>query len=176
MSLPVLDGVHARASLSPDGRYRYALERHWFPKTGRGNVLWIMLNPSTADASLDDRTTRVCQEFSRSWGFDGITIGNLFAYRSRDPHLLRQADDPVGPANDDVLSSLFAAPGIGLVVAAWGVNGSWMRRDLDVVRLAKQADRDLHVLRLTLAGHPWHPLYLKRDLVPEPWRPWEIYG
>lgn len=171
----VLDGVYADASLSPCGTYRYVLTRDWYPKD-RGHVLWIMLNPSRADALLDDRTIRRCQDFSRSWGFDGITVVNLFALRSRDPNLLRDHPDPVGPANDDVLETLLEAKGIGLVVAAWGTHGTFLRRDLDVIRLAKMADRDLYALRITRAGHPSHPLYLRADTQPVLWRPEEIYG
>lgn len=101
---------------------------------------------------------------------------NLFALRSRFPHVLRDHPDPVGPANDDVLSTMFAAPGIGLVVAAWGTNGTWMRRDLDVVRLAKAAGRDLHALYLTRYGHPIHPSRQPKDRIPVPYRLWEVYG
>lgn len=172
MNLPEIE-VYADASLSPCGTYRYVLTRDWFPKT-RGHVLWIMLNPSKADALVDDPTIRRCIGFARSWGFDGITVCNLFALRSRDPELLRAHPDPVGPANDDVLETLLAAKGTGLAVAAWGVNGAWMRRDLDVIRLAKFAGRDLHALRITRAGHPAHPLYLPADTTPVPWFPSEI--
>ncbi len=59
-----------------------------------------MLNPSTADASVDDPTIRRCMGFSRRLGYQGMVVVNLFAWRSPKPSELSKADDPVGPDNN----------------------------------------------------------------------------
>ena len=107
------------AIISKDCLYRYSLERTW--DTSKERVLFIMLNPSTADAIKDDATIKKCVGFARRWGYGGITVGNLFALRSRDPHGLLGPHDPVGPKNNSYLEQLAAE--CPVVVAAWGNSG-----------------------------------------------------
>jgi hypothetical protein len=91
----------ATAVLSDCGTYRYRLGRRW----AEGPVdVWIMLNPSTADATVDDRTIRRCMEFSRRWGAGALVVGNLFALRATDPAELVRHPDPIGPDNDEHLT------------------------------------------------------------------------
>lgn len=163
----LLDGVKADASLSPCGTYRYVLTRRWYPKTGTGSVLWIMLNPSTADADQDDPTLRRCQTFARDWGYDGVTVCNLFALRSTDPKALARHPDPIGPANDEILDAMSQAP--CLVVAAWGANGALYGRGLVVADRLAAAGVQLHALGTVRGNHPAHPLYIPADRKPEPW-------
>ena len=143
------------AVLSPCARYRYALTREW--ACGTGTVLFVMLNPSTADATTDDPTTRRCAAFARGWGYRRLTIANLFAYRAPDPSRLLAVTDPVGPDNDLWLARLSAEA--TAVVAAWGAHARAPRVEQVRARLA----RPLSCLGHTLAGAPRHPLYLPRD-------------
>lgn len=173
--MKLLDGVKADAVLSPDGVYRYALTRDWFPKA-RGHVLWIMLNPSTADADQDDATIRKVQKFSRAWGYDGVTVVNLFAYRAREPKDLQLAwvggTDIVGPGNDATIEAYASAKGVGLIVAAWGAN-PMVRMDArgwEVQKLILGQGGPIHALDLTVGKEPRHPLYLKDSLEPRVWR------
>ena len=92
------------AAFSPDRRYRYTLRRQW--DDALPYCLFVMLNPSTADATQDDPTIRRCIGFTKAWGFGGLLVGNLFALRSTDPAALYHADDPVGPENDSCLRTL----------------------------------------------------------------------
>jgi hypothetical protein len=116
-----------------------------------------MLNPSTADADIDDSTIRKCCGFARRWSCGGIIVVNLFALRSTDPRGLRQAADPVGPENDQFL--LDAARAAVLTVAAWGNHGTYLGRDRRVVDMFHGAGVELHRLGdLTGPGHPRHPL------------------
>jgi hypothetical protein len=126
--------------------------------------MFVGLNPSTADETLDDPTIRRCMGFARSWGYDGLCMTNLFAFRATDPSVMKAAEDPVGPMNDSILVSL--AENAGIVVAAWGVHGSYLGRDRAVIEMLPQ----LHCLRLTISGHPAHPLYLPAGLEPFPWQ------
>lgn len=152
--------LRATASFSECRTYRYTLTRQW----GEGRpVVFIGLNPSTADESADDPTIRRCVGYATGWGYKGLVMVNLFAYRATDPKIMAQAHDPIGPANDTILEATCAEA--ALVVAAWGVGGSLQRRDARV----KAMISDLHVLRLTKDGHPGHPLYLPKCLVPVPW-------
>ncbi len=161
----VLDGVKADVCLSPDRTYRYMLSRRWSGVADQRQVVFVMLNPSTADADTDDRTVRKCQKYARSWGYSGVVIVNLFALRSKHPRALRGHPDPVGPVNDIIIEIYATAALTGLVVAAWGAEGQMMNRGLIVEAMLEGLDVD--VMRLgpaTRAGHPWHPLYRKDDV------------
>jgi hypothetical protein len=169
--MKLLEGVQAGAEFSHCGEYRYGLSRTW--DRGRQAVLWIMLNPSTASAEVDDPTVRRTQEFARRWGYGGVVVANLFARRCTRPIHLKDPGDPVGPRNDSYLVQLAGEPQIGLVVAAWGAHGSLHGREEAVAQLLHQRARPLYCLGTTKAGHPRHPLYVRGTTDLEPWRhPW----
>lgn len=160
------------AWFSPCQRYRYTLVRtidHGFlgaPHQAE-TVNFIMLNPSTATATLDDPTIRRCAGYARRWGYGTLVVTNLFAYRATAPADMLAAADPIGPENDAYISR--AARGAALVVAAWGQHGAHRRRDEQVRRLVQAAGKDVHYLRLNANGQPAHPLYLPATLVPQPY-------
>jgi hypothetical protein len=153
------------ARLDPTGTYRYTLTRHW--GTGVRRVLWIMLNPSTADAREDDPTIRRCRIFSRRWGYAGLTVVNLFAFRAPDPCELAAASDPIGPDNTRTL--IEELPLHQLVVAAWGARGGLRGRAGYVRKLIAAAGMVVHHLGLTSSGEPKHPLYLSSLIIPQRW-------
>lgn len=154
------------AVLSECGQYRYALKREWDAK--KPKVMFVMLNPSTADHKDNDATIRRCIGFAKSWGFGGIIVGNLFAYRSTQPDQLLTCTDPIGPANMLTLQELYTE--CASVVCAWG-NGSIvdkiMKMHPNYRPLQNFKMTDLYYLKLSNSGHPWHPLYLHGDTVPE---------
>src|SRR5690606_18576726 len=95
--------MNGTARFSPCGQYRYLLTRPIpapFWKPDAGEAVFVMLNPSTADASEDDPTIRRCIGFAKEWGCTGLTVANLYALRSTDPKGLWKHRDPVGPEND----------------------------------------------------------------------------
>lgn len=167
--MKLLDGVRASAYISECGTYRYTLSRIW--DENRPIVLWVMLNPSTASAVEDDRTLRKIQEFSRTWGYGGLIVANLFALRSKDPKDLRRHPDPVGPENDLMLESLARDNWIDKVTVGWGVHGSLNDRDQVVAEIFRKQARRLWCLAATKDGHPWHPLYLKPTTIRSIWAP-----
>lgn len=181
--------IHSGARISSCGKYRYKLWREWRgihdPKNWRwlgGNdgageplgepksVLFVMLNPSTADGETDDPTIRRCAGFARAWKFERLEVVNLYAYRATKPADLfafqAQGGDPIGWENSEIIEQ--AARDSGLVVCAWGANADnafhveevrgWMR------------DRPHFALGFTKDGYPRHPLYVRMDaqLVPMP--------
>ena len=70
-------------------RYRYWLHRDLAAQGDEG-LVFVMLNPSTANATEDDRTVRRCMDFGRRWGFRELTVVNIFALRATDPAVLRE--------------------------------------------------------------------------------------
>lgn len=151
------------AIISRCKKYRYALWRTWDSELPR--VLFLCLNPSTADAHVDDPTLIRCMNFARLWGYGGMQTGNLFAYRSTDPKMLLQEKDPVGRYNDRWLEYL--AKHADLIVAAWGNDGALMGRSERV----KRNFPELHCLKLNQSGEPAHPLYLPKTLQPYHMKP-----
>jgi hypothetical protein len=157
--------MDSTATFSPCRLYRYTLWRNWGDLLGsdKGYAMFIGLNPSTATETEDDPTIRRCIAFAKSWGYEGLCMCNLFAFRATDPSVMLAAADPTGPDNDKHLEDM--AKGAGVVVAAWGTPGVHMGR----ADLVKKMVPNLHYLRLTKAGHPGHPLYLPGYLVPKLW-------
>lgn len=168
--------IEAAAVVSTNGLYRYRLTRRW---GDRPAAAFIMLNPSTADATTDDATVRRCLGFARRFGCDAIEIVNLFAWRATDPDMLLAAwydgVDVIGPDADthivDVARAV--ADDDGHLIAAWGAGPAGKFR-------AFMADRIDHVLGLvgdvaclttTQAGQPRHPLYLPANAPLTPWSP-----
>lgn len=150
------------AVLSDCKTYRYALTREW--DTGL-RALWIMLNPSTADALVDDPTIRRCISFSRSLGMGSLEVVNLFAFRATDPNDMATAQtngiDVVGPENDATITA--AALRADTIVAAWGADKLAPLRSVSMRRLV--APRVLFALGKTKSGAPKHPLYLPSNSV-----------
>jgi len=156
------------AALSACGRYRYMLSRVWGGNANPRLAVFVMLNPSTADAIQDDPTIRKCVGFARRWGLDGIRVVNLFAWRATKPSALALAADPVGPDNDKWIS-VCTSNGFDAIVAAWGRHGGiWPDRVREVCHLI---GRPLRALALTSEGHPSHPLMLPYGGCPQPWMP-----
>lgn len=161
------DGFERRAwaRISPCGLYRYELGRIWNVGEADRIVAFVMLNPSTADAEKNDPTIRRCIGLAQSWGYDGLRVVNLFAYRSTDPCALVRVDDPVGPDNDRIMLSTTEA--CSAVVAAWGARGSlYPERVRAVLSLLGSP---LSCCGFTRSGSPRHPLYLPSDTKLESW-------
>ncbi len=146
--------IEGSARFSRCGRYRTRLDRWW--DRSRPAVLFIGLNPSTADAVRNDPTVRRCIGFAMRWGFGGLVVANAFAWRSTDPAGLLATPDPVGPGNDPAIAA--AAEECGKVVAAWGTHGGLLDRQRRLVELLAPI-APLWCLGRTREGFPRHPLY-----------------
>lgn len=154
------------SSVFSEGRkYRYTLYRKW--EKGEGTIMFIGLNPSTADETEDDPTIRRCVSYAKTWGYQSLCMTNLFGFRATKPNVMMKEAFPIGRMNDAFLT--LVAEEAALIVAAWGNKGSYMNRDVEVMRLF-QGKHSLYVLRLTKNGHPAHPLYLPKTLPAVIWK------
>lgn len=140
------------ACFSECRNYRYLLGRTWDPDGCA--VLFLGLNPSTADEKANDPTVRRCIRFAKDWGFGTLLLANLFALRSTNPMELYNHHDPVGVQNDIVLRLLRGSA--KEVVFAWGARGGFMERDQIVRKIYPEAS----CFGVTKDGHPRHPLYI----------------
>jgi hypothetical protein len=154
-----------QAVISDCQKYRYVLYREWAEPDDPFGILvlnFVMLNPSTADAEVDDATIRKCIGFAKLNGYNAIRVVNLFAWRATDPKELQksyvEALDIIGPDNDSYVREL---PKEETVVVAWGStfqNEYFVKRRIrDTIKLL---DRKLYCLGKTKDGHPRHPVML----------------
>lgn len=161
------------AILSDCGKFRYALYRVW--ADGLPALVFVMLNPSTADAMQDDPTIRKCIAFAKRLGYGGIAVVNLFAFRATKPADMRSSVDPIGPDNDKhIVEHCRDWDGMSDVCCAWGGNAKMdsprVRRVLELIKRAGSVPK---ALALNADGTPQHPLMLsyevdgvQRQLVP----------
>lgn len=145
------------AVISDCGRYRYLLRRAWDHEKPR--ALIVMLNPSTADAEIDDPTIRSCIRLSRGLGYGSFEVVNLFGLRATDPAELERAADPIGPQNATVGDA--AINRCDIVICAWGAHRMADRRARDMVVWVKGWKPAAYCLGTTKSGAPKHPLYIK---------------
>lgn len=149
------------ATFSHFGFYRYTLERTW----GDGGRIanFLMLNPSTADAEKNDPTVeRQCRRVHQ-WGYDGLVVTNLFAWRSTDPDELLKVPDPIGRDNDRHI--LEQAKRAAIVVCGWGSHKAVAGRGAEVLKALRDTGIVPHALKVT-TREPWHPLYIGYSAVP----------
>ena len=159
--------METNAVISDCSKYRYELHREW--DKDKGKVLFIMLNPSTADAIHDDLTTIRCINFAKKWGYGGIMIGNIYPFRAKRPKHLRQwmkmrfkEDYPeIDRHNKDHVRGM--AEQADIIVCAWGCNHPGTPKWINDLG-------NLHILELCNDGKtPKHPLgNLSKDLEPIP--------
>lgn len=157
------------AVMSDCGKYRYELRRQ-LSDLDSSVCVFIMLNPSTADAELDDPTIRRCKGFASRLGCGELIVVNLFALRSTNPRELYAAGDPVGELNHEyVVKALDEVLSYGgFVICAWGTHGKLMEQDETVlgwIEGESVSGREInpYCFGVTKSGFPKHPLYLPNN-------------
>ncbi len=150
-----IDGVKSIAKYSDCEKYRYILTRTWNDKEKR--VMFIGLNPSTANEIKNDPTVTRMINFSKKWGFGSITVCNLFAFRSTFPKYMKEEKDPIGIQNDELIKK--ELNNVELVVVAWGNHGKHKDRSAEVSKYLKE----FHHFGFTKQNEPRHVLYLRSD-------------
>lgn len=160
-----LDIDYPPAVISKCGRYRYELRRVWDPT---GPLLeFVMLNPSTADATIDDPTVRRCIDFAKTWGYGGIVVRNLYALRATNPQvLLNYSGDSYGPRNDEFIGQVAAH----CTIAAWGAHAATRSPNaVATINVLQMCRPRLFCLGTNANGSPKHPLYVPADRTPIRW-------
>ena len=136
-------------------KYRYSLTRSW--NSADGYVLFIGLNPSIADETINDPTLTRCINFAKDWGYGGLIMVNLFAYMSTYPTDLKKVKLPIGNNNNKhILKNHQKSQ---LTVAAWGNDGHFLKRDKEILKIISNP----MCLNINKSGQPSHPLYQKKD-------------
>lgn len=173
------------AEFSECRQYRYRLWRHW--ATGLPVVAFVGLNPSTADERKLDNTLRRLKSFAQAWGCGGFEMLNLFAYKSTQPRILYEIDDPIGRYNDRAIRLVVRA--CSYTVVCWGTHGTIASRSAQVLWAISKTipKKNVYCFRLTepVPGgirkdvkypQPMHPLYLPNEtkLIPLPWSKMEV--
>jgi hypothetical protein len=155
------------AEISDFEVYRYSLTRYWGPSA---MLPFVMLNPSTADADIDDPTIRRCMSFARREGFGGVKVVNLFAFRATKPADMKSAADPFGPLTEQALTTVanHSRTHTTPIVCAWGANGTDAAAARALACLIRGPVR-LVCLGKTASGAPRHPLYVRGD------QPFEVF-
>jgi len=152
--------VYKNATFSMCRTWRYELRRIWDDR--KPFVLFICLNPSTADETKNDPTVTRCIKYAERWGYGGMVMANIFAFRATKPKVMKAFHAPIGPENDRYLKQLHSMAGI--TICAWGNHGKFKNRGIEVYSFL----RSPYCLKTTGSGHPGHPLYLRADARPTP--------
>lgn len=169
--LSLIGSRRSWAVLSQCGTYRYALGRTW--NDLGPTLIFLMLNPSTADHAADDPTIRKCVGFARRERCGGIAVVNAFAMRATDPRELydaiRVGKDAVGPHNHEAIRIVVGGVLLGKLVLATG-RPKWvaLRSPIKMAHAEAMCWRLAWCLGVNSDGSPRHPLYLRADtpLVP----------
>lgn len=156
-----------KAVFSDCGKYRYTLERIW--SVSQSHMLIIMLNPSTANAEVNDQTTRKCVNFARKIECGSYCAVNLFALQTKSPKIMMNNKQPVGLRNDRHLKSrLRELNHKDYLVVAWGVHGLHLSRDQAILSMISiETKLKPMCFGHTKHGMPMHPTYIKlNELIP----------
>ncbi|EPE99503.1 DUF1643 domain-containing protein [Rhizobium grahamii] len=164
-------GTQKSAVISDCKRYRYELCRTW--DAGKRLLVVCMLNPSTADDEKDDPTLRELTYFGKLWGYSGLIVVNLNAFRASHPSVMMAEGACVGPKNGEFIESAltFSRHQGTPVLAAWGNGGNHLDRDEWFISRARLHTVSLVCLGRNKDGSPKHPMSRGRNRIPRDQQP-----
>ena len=164
--------MKSNAFFSPCNKYRWSLTR--YINESCKEIIFIGLNPSSADAIHNDSTLIRIIDFCESWGYGSLTVINLFAKIATNPRYLSVDNDPIGRDNDAALNKYinhWSQNKMCDLWIGWGIKGQLMNRDQEILkRIKKYSQRIPNIIGETKGGYPRHPLYIskKKTLYPLP--------
>jgi len=141
------------AVFSKDRVYRYILVREW--EKSKPTIMFVGLNPSTADELNDDPTVRRLIGYAKRWGYGRLIVVNAFAYRATYPKNLFSYNEPVGPENDLWIKK--ASREADISVLAYGNLAKNLGRHEEILNIVDNP----YCIKVSKIGLPMHPLYLK---------------
>lgn len=152
-----------KATISECGKYRHDLYREW--NNSKETMVWVMLNPYTADGSQDDNTIRKCIAYAKAWNYGSFHVVNLFDIRLTDSKELKKKENPF---THDCFQIALAKIKLckGIVLCGWGNEGLIKERSQAFKQYMKFYNVKLFCLKTNKNGEPTHPLYLKKELTP----------
>ncbi len=145
--------INSGAIFSEDRIHRYVLIREW--DLNKPSLMFVSLNPSTADETKNDPTVRRCIGFAERWGFGKLFMMNMFAFRATLPTDLFNSENPIGDKNDYWLKKI--AKKADKIVLAYGNHGDFKGRHIKILKLIDNP----YCIKKSKTGMPTHPLYLK---------------
>ncbi len=157
--MDLFGNIWSGAQFSDCQKYRYALWRIW--DRSKPLIMFIGLNPSTADHINDDPTIRRVKKFAADWGYGGVYMMNLFAFVTPYPEELKKCDDPIGE-NDGWLEKISSQ--CEKIIFAWGSFPEATERAEFVLN-----NFNGHALIINQDGSPRHPLYVPANVKPVPY-------
>ena len=161
------DGMQVHTVMSKDGTKRYSITQVW--DNNKKIAQLVMFNPSTADGTKSDATTRRLKSELSKQGFGGIHIVNLYSVRASKPSALKSMSDE---AKGMTSIGKYLNPNASVTIAAWGGLGQKSStgtkhlqkyRELEVIRELQARKIELKAFATTKGGDPVHPIYQKRD-------------
>jgi len=157
--------MHSSAVYSPCKSYRYSLTRSHAKATK--SLLFILLNPSTATELKNDPTVARCQKRSELLGYNSFIVCNLFAFRTKNPEIMKNHFEPIGPDNHQIIKeSLKIAD---QVICGWGNHGAHLDQSEKVLKIIATFGKHAYHLGLTKSHQPKHPLYMSYNQEPIRW-------
>ncbi|MCW5721937.1 MAG: DUF1643 domain-containing protein [Devosia sp.] len=169
--LRLAEGVQGDAVMSADGRYRQLMRRWLGESFPERHILFIGMNPSTADASVDDPTCAREWSFARREGFCGMVKCNVGDYRATDPKMLVQPGVlAVSPANIPAIR-LAAGSAERVVLCHGKLNKALAPAGREIVDTLREDGLALWCFGTNADGSPKHPLYLRADTPLVPFKP-----
>jgi hypothetical protein len=145
------------AILDHSRRYRFLLWRFW---DDRPRMLFIGLNPSTANELQDDPTVRRLCAFAQSWGYGGLYACNVFSQITPYPKELC-LETAIHPADTHVIKMVVELT--SLIVCGWGDGIEKAPHGIARANTIKGFLKAPMCFGLATRGNPKHPLYMKKD-------------
>lgn len=144
--------------------YRYILGTK-----GTNPLICIGINPSTAKPDDLDNTLKSVQRIAQANSFDSFVMFNVFPQRATNPDdMSPEANEELHKANLEAFRYILSQTDNPVVWAAWGTvidkRGYLSSCMKDLVNIGKEYNaRWVSAGKISKAGHPHHPLYLKKD-------------
>jgi len=154
--------VQGDAVFSPCRRYRPLLRRWRGERFPDAFALFIGMNPSTAEAHVDDPTIAREWEFTVREGYDGFAKTNVADYRATKPSML--LEEGVTPSSHANLPTIIdTARRANLVVLCHGcLNKALAPLGAQVIEALRHAGVEIMCFGTNADGSPKHPLYLAK--------------